>query len=109
MIMLHRLVYTFLRYCGEFATIIVPSKLTLRRITLRLLQSEVVKDGNLDYEILDQLCTIFESASNQAKASRRRPSTPEQGLFTKQELEWFSKTSYNVSLKYCAVMPPRIW
>jgi hypothetical protein len=27
-------------------------------------------------------------------------------LFTSKEFEWFSKNAYNVSLKYCAEMPP---
>lgn len=61
----------------------------------------------MNCEILDQLCKIFEGAYDQAKASRRRPITPEQQLFTAQELEWFSKNSYNMSLKHCADMPPR--
>ncbi|KAF2629751.1 SPO22-domain-containing protein [Macroventuria anomochaeta] len=79
----------------------------LLRVTLRLLQSEFIKDGTVDHEILDQLCAVFEGAYNQAKASRRRPSTPEQQLFTAQELEWFSKNSYNFSLKHCAEIPPQ--
>ncbi len=76
-------------------------------MTLRLLQSELTKDGSIDLQILNQLCTVFEGAYSQAKASRRRPSTIEQQLFTTQELEWFSKNSYNFALKHCAEIPPR--
>ncbi|XPS72064.1 sporulation-specific protein 22 [Ascochyta lentis] len=36
-----------------------------------------------------------------------RPSTLEQQLFTGRELEWFSKNSYNMSLKYCAEVMPQ--
>ncbi|KAF1940662.1 SPO22-domain-containing protein [Clathrospora elynae] len=78
----------------------------LLRCTARLLQSELVKDGNLDPGIMGQLCIVFEGACTQAKASRKRPSTPAQELFTVQEFEWFSKNAYNLSLKYCAEMPP---
>lgn len=76
-------------------------------MTLRLLQSELIKDGSIDYEFLDQVCVTFEGALTQAKASRRRPTSPEQQLFTEQELEWFSKNSYNMALKYCAEIPPQ--
>jgi hypothetical protein len=79
----------------------------MRRVTLRLMQSELFKDGSIDCGLLDQLCATFEGALNRAKASRRRPSSPEQRLFTVQELEWFSKNSYNMSLKYCAEIPPQ--
>ncbi|KAF3046085.1 hypothetical protein E8E12_010940 [Didymella heteroderae] len=79
----------------------------LLRVTLRLLQSELLRDDAVDHEIMDRLCTGFEGALNQAKASQRRPSTSEQRLFTAQELEWFSKNSYNFSLKYCAEIPPQ--
>lgn len=81
--------------------------LTLRRVTLRLLQSELVKDGAVDHSVLNQLCVTFEGAYSQAKASRRRLNTHEQQLFTVKELEWFSKNSYNMSLKHCAEMPPQ--
>ncbi|KAF1852174.1 SPO22-domain-containing protein [Cucurbitaria berberidis CBS 394.84] len=80
----------------------------LRRCTARLLQSELVKDGNINPDIMSQLCTVFDGACSQAKASRRRPSTPAQQLFTAQEFEWFSKNAYNMSLKYCAEMAPNL-
>ncbi|KAL6711348.1 sporulation-specific protein 22 [Coniothyrium glycines] len=78
----------------------------LLRCTARLLQNEMVKDGRIDPELLNQLCVTFEGACAQAKASRRRPATPAQQLFTVQEFEWFSKNAYNLSLKYCAEMSP---
>ncbi|XP_014560370.1 hypothetical protein COCVIDRAFT_89663 [Bipolaris victoriae FI3] len=78
----------------------------LRRSTTRMLQSELINDGKIDTAILDQLCESFEAACDQAKASRTRPSTPAKELFTDVEFQWFSKNSYNLSLKYCAEMPP---
>jgi hypothetical protein len=54
--------------------------------------------------IMLQLTYIL--AVTQARASRRRPNDPAQQLFTTEEFEWFSKTSYNLALKYCAEMPP---
>ncbi|KAF2130996.1 SPO22-domain-containing protein [Dothidotthia symphoricarpi CBS 119687] len=78
----------------------------LLRSTARLLQSELVKDGNIDSDIMGQLCTVFEGSCSQARASRRRPSTPDQQLFTTQEFEWFSKNAYNLSLRHCAEMQP---
>ncbi|KAF2190807.1 SPO22-domain-containing protein [Zopfia rhizophila CBS 207.26] len=78
----------------------------LLRCTARLLVSELIKDGNLNQDVLEEICKVFESGASQAKASRRRPSTPAQQLFTSSEFEWFSKNAYNLSLKYCAEMHP---
>jgi hypothetical protein len=70
-----------------------------------VLQGELFKDGAIDSEVLNQMCAVFEGAYNQAKSSKRRPKSPEQQLFTVQELEWFSKNSYNLSLKHCVALP----
>jgi hypothetical protein len=78
----------------------------LLRSTARMLESELIKDGKIDNGILCQICAVFEGACAQAKASRTRPSTPAKELFTAAEFEWFSKNAYNISLKYCAEMPP---
>ncbi|KAH7075854.1 meiosis protein SPO22/ZIP4 like-domain-containing protein [Paraphoma chrysanthemicola] len=78
----------------------------LLRLTARLLQSELIKDGALQMYIMDQLCKVFEGACAQAKASKRRPSNSSQQLFTRKEFEWFSKNAYNLSLKHCAEMAP---
>ncbi|KAI4944815.1 hypothetical protein J4E91_008503 [Alternaria rosae] len=63
----------------------------LLRSTARMLESELTKDGNIDTGILEQICNVFEGAKE---------------LFTAVEFEWFSKNAYNMSLKYCAEMPP---
>ncbi|KAL7773732.1 hypothetical protein CFE70_003699 [Pyrenophora teres f. teres 0-1] len=80
----------------------------LLRSTARMLQSELTKDGSIDNNIMDQLCNVFEGACAQAKASLIRPSTPAKELFTPVEFEWFSKNAYNLSVKYCADMPPSL-
>ncbi|KAI0588960.1 SPO22 domain-containing protein [Pyrenophora tritici-repentis] len=80
----------------------------LLRSTARMLQSGLTKDGSIDNSIMDQLCNVFEGACAQAKASRIRPSTPAKELFTPVEFEWFSKNAYNLSVKYCAEMPPSL-
>lgn len=66
-----------------------------------------MRDGAIDCAIMDQLCTVFEGACNQVRLSRRRPRASEEQLFTAQELEWFSKNSYNISLKHCGQVAPK--
>ncbi|KAF2639244.1 SPO22-domain-containing protein [Massarina eburnea CBS 473.64] len=78
----------------------------LLRMTTRLLGKELVVDNKLNHEILAQICNVLEGACNQAKASRRRPSNSTRDQFTVSEFEWFSKTAYNWSIKYCAEMQP---
>lgn len=81
------------------------------RWTLRLLKSSA--------RHLKEVCRCADSlpyptysmtypAAIQAKASRRRPTTPEKELFTPQEFEWFSKNAYNLSLKHCTELEPQI-
>ncbi|KAH7398979.1 meiosis protein SPO22/ZIP4 like-domain-containing protein [Phaeosphaeria sp. MPI-PUGE-AT-0046c] len=78
----------------------------LLRSTARLLQSELTKDGAVQFDTMNELCKLFEGAIEQAKTSRRRPNNVAQQTFTPQEFEWFSKNAYNLSLKYCAEMSP---
>ena len=54
----------------------------------------------------EEALLLIVKACVQAKASRIRPSTPAKELFTAVEFEWFSKNAYNMSLKYCAEIPP---
>jgi hypothetical protein len=75
---------------------------------VRLLQSELSKDGALDIEILNQLCAVFEGACKQIKEIRQRLKAPEQQLFTQQDLEWFARSTYNLSLQYCSEISPEI-
>lgn len=52
------------------------------------------------------LMSLTRAAYSQAKASRTRPTDAAKQLFTSQEFEWFSKTAYNLALKYCTDMAP---
>jgi hypothetical protein len=107
MITRHQLAFIFLPSYGKCQSDALTTDLTLGRVMLRLLQSELTKNGTVDNIVLDQLCMTFEGAYKQAKASQPRPSKPEQQLFTVQELEWFSRNSYNLSLKHCAEISPQ--
>ncbi|KAL5459232.1 hypothetical protein PMIN06_002899 [Paraphaeosphaeria minitans] len=78
----------------------------LLRMTVRLLTSEMVKDGVFQKDVFDQICRTFDGASIHAKASRRRPSNPDREQFNNGEIEWLSKNSYNLAIKYCAEVPP---
>ena len=72
----------------------------LLRCTARLLMrsSEQLHDDKID-----SLCTLFESAATQAKRLRQQDKA---SLFTINELDWFSRNCYNLSLKVCHVWPP---
>ncbi|KAF1916890.1 meiosis protein SPO22/ZIP4 like-domain-containing protein [Ampelomyces quisqualis] len=78
----------------------------LLRITARLIQSDLTKNGVIQAHVMEQLCKVLEGSLAQAKLSKRRPNETKQQLFTLHELEWFSKNAYNLSLKHCAEMPP---
>ncbi|OCK77725.1 SPO22-domain-containing protein [Lepidopterella palustris CBS 459.81] len=90
--------------CSVPAGIHLPA---LLRCTTRLLVSELVTEGKLNQDIAEELCKVFEGAATQAKASRQRPATLAQQQFTTSEFEWFSKNSYNLSLKHCAELHPQ--
>ncbi|PVH94353.1 SPO22-domain-containing protein [Periconia macrospinosa] len=78
----------------------------LLRMTLRLLGQELTKDGNLNHDVLTRICKVCEGACKRAKESRQRPTASPQDQFNLSEFEWFSKNTYNWSIKYCAEMQP---
>jgi hypothetical protein len=104
----HLQVFIFLRFSGQWCTQHQVLILTTGRCIVRLLQSELSKDGALDIEILNQLCTVFEGACKQVKDFRQRSKAPEQQPFTQQDLEWFARSAYNLSLQYCSEISPDI-
>lgn len=55
-------------------------------------------------DAIDCLCKVFEVAATQAEQSRRRN---DDSLFTIDELDWFSRNCYNLSLKVCHSWPPK--
>ncbi|KAF1951086.1 SPO22-domain-containing protein [Byssothecium circinans] len=89
--------------CSAPADVHLPA---LLRMTIRLLGKELVVNGQLNQDVLRQICKVLEGAWKQAKTSRQRPSNPARDQFTTSEFEWFSKNAYNWSIKYCAEMQP---
>ena len=73
----------------------------LLRCTARLLMRS---SENLQDDGIDSLCKIFEGAAVQAKRSREQVNA---NIFTVKELDWFSRNSYNLSLKICHLWPPQ--
>lgn len=72
----------------------------LLRCNARLLMRSVDK---LEDHAVDSLCKVFERAATHAKiASRQDKDT----LFTVNELDWFSRNCYNLSLHACHTWPP---
>lgn len=80
----------------------------LLRCTIRLLVAEL-ESGVANIEnVLEEVCKVFEGAANQVKNFReplKEASNPEDHL---AELQWFSKNSYNLALKYCTVLQPSL-
>jgi hypothetical protein len=105
---MHLQVSIFLRFYGQWRTQHQVTVLTISRCTLRLLKGELPKEGALDIGTFNQLCTVFEGACKQVEDSRRRPKAPNQQPFTQQDLEWFAKSAYNLSLQYCSEISPEI-
>lgn len=79
----------------------------LLRCTARLLLSELIVEGVVNQSVAEELGKLFEGAVAQAKAARRPQNAQAQHSFTTVELEWFSKNSYNISLKHCAELNPK--
>ncbi|KAI9856788.1 MAG: hypothetical protein M1824_005259 [Vezdaea acicularis] len=53
-------------------------------------------------EAVASICKLFEGATVQAKTSRRNDPAQIDQLFSIDELDWFSRTSYNLALESCA-------
>ncbi|EGC46539.1 conserved hypothetical protein [Histoplasma capsulatum var. duboisii H88] len=77
----------------------------LLRHTIRLLVSEVSSsDQSIQLEVIEHTCNVFEIAS--AKAIEYRDQ--ENGSpFSISEMEWFSRNSYNLAVKYCTIWDAR--
>ena len=72
----------------------------LLRCTARLLMRS---SEQVDSDAVDSLCKVFEGATVQAKRSRQQDKDI---VFTVNELDWFSRNSYNLSLRVCHIWPP---
>ncbi|KAJ9649388.1 sporulation-specific protein 22 [Coniosporium tulheliwenetii] len=77
----------------------------LLRCAARLLMTEFVDNG-MPENVGNEICKIFEGAATQASKSKRGASTSKSEDFTAAELDWFSRNSYNLSLKHCTELHP---
>ncbi|KAL8848508.1 MAG: hypothetical protein Q9221_006467 [Calogaya cf. arnoldii] len=78
-----------------------PQLPALLRLTARMLIQELENAQRQDQHCVDELCKVFEGAAAAAKKSRRE--IREDNLFPSAELDWFSRNSYNITLKMCTV------
>ncbi|OJD17226.1 hypothetical protein AJ78_02663 [Emergomyces pasteurianus Ep9510] len=73
----------------------------LLRYTIRLLVAEVSSaDQSIQLEVIENTCSVFEISSVKAIEYRdQRQSNP----FSISEMDWFSRNSYNLAVKYCTI------
>ena len=76
----------------------------LLRCTARLLMKQNDKERSPSVEVLENICQLFEGAATQARRARQDTDT---SLFTTNELDWFSRNSYNIALKNCIIWDHR--
>ncbi|KAL2265293.1 hypothetical protein VTJ83DRAFT_6393 [Remersonia thermophila] len=72
----------------------------LFRCTIRLLNLMLDRPGADKATMVEDLCTEFEAVV--LALQRDKESTPKRKLFTVDELEWFSRSAYNLALKNTA-------
>ncbi|KFZ02357.1 hypothetical protein V500_00246 [Pseudogymnoascus sp. VKM F-4518 (FW-2643)] len=83
----------------------------LLRCMIRLILSQlesVEPEKDIDVpSAVDQLCKLFDGASTHAQRSSKQEGKDNgTKLWTIQELDWFSKNAYNLSLKYSSQWHP---
>ncbi|PGH36716.1 hypothetical protein GX50_00376 [[Emmonsia] crescens] len=73
----------------------------LLRYTIRLLVAEVSStDQSIQVEVIENTCNLFEISSVKAIEYRDQPNG---SPFSISEMEWFSRNSYNLAVKYCTI------
>ncbi|KFY01778.1 hypothetical protein V490_00767 [Pseudogymnoascus sp. VKM F-3557] len=83
----------------------------LLRCMIRLILSKIESvESEKDIDVssaVDQLCKLFDGGSTQAqRLSKQEDKDTRAKLWTIQELDWFSKNAYNLSLKYSTKWHP---
>ncbi|KAL2116517.1 hypothetical protein VTJ04DRAFT_8685 [Mycothermus thermophilus] len=73
----------------------------LFRCTIRLLHLMLDRAGDDKGDTVEALCTEFEAVVLALQREQKNP--PKRKLFTVDELEWFSRSAYNLALKNTAV------
>ncbi|KAI9804595.1 MAG: hypothetical protein M1833_006668 [Piccolia ochrophora] len=79
----------------------------LLRCSARLLMAECGDDTVNKPEVVISLCKLFKGAASQAQHSQRDKNTQTEQQFSIDELNWFSRNSYNVALKSCTLWRPQ--
>lgn len=80
----------------------------LLRSTIRLLVNQLNASSDINEAAMKEVCKVFEGAVVQATRDQAPQPNKDQSepIFTEKELEWFSRNSYNIALKYCGSMHP---
>ncbi|KAF8454550.1 meiosis protein SPO22/ZIP4 like-domain-containing protein [Terfezia claveryi] len=89
-----------LRHMDDLPTESIHKPAVLR-CTIRLTISIIDRAKGGEISNAESLCRLLELASEEAKKARgkKSPVNKQDILFTVKELEWFSRTSYNLSLR----------
>lgn len=75
----------------------------LLRCTARLFIRELENPRSQIIDCTDEICKLFEGAAVQARTSKRSAAN---NLFSLTELDWFSRNTYNLALKFCTIWTP---
>ncbi|KAF1989013.1 SPO22-domain-containing protein [Aulographum hederae CBS 113979] len=78
----------------------------LLRTTGRLMVNGLKPEDVANDVDMAEVCRLFEGAAVQATRSLRQAEEGTSSQFTPEELDWFSKNSYNLCLKFCTDMHP---
>ncbi|KAI9844559.1 MAG: hypothetical protein M1837_005518 [Sclerophora amabilis] len=79
---------------------------THRKCAVRLLVPRLGANSSMEQDVVQSLCKIFEDASMHAKRCRKEQAGQSHQHFTVEELNWFSRNSYNLALKWCTEWDP---
>lgn len=80
----------------------------LLRSMARLLTGELSAGSTPADQSMEELCKVFEGAIAAAcKEGAKNGSATHKNVFNMTELEWFSRSSYNLALKGCAQISPQ--
>ncbi|KAF2096421.1 SPO22-domain-containing protein [Rhizodiscina lignyota] len=78
----------------------------LLRCMTRLLTSEVPANSAPNDQIAEEICKVFTAAATQARKKGSVKNGDAKDAFDTTELEWFSRCSYNLALKWCTDISP---
>jgi tetratricopeptide (TPR) repeat protein len=79
----------------------------LLRSMVKLLLAEVPKDTMPTPPVMLEICKVFDSAAKQTEKERVKWPDRKDMEFDLKELEWFSRTSYNLAVEHCGAASPQ--